>query len=509
MEDNIPGAEYLSCFLEGLLGHHFDKLQGQIQLCIGWKEHSASSEMGNCSWHFLTGSEESRRALSKKLNRMEVTENLFSLSGESSIEETREEILCLKVKEDVADSRLESNGNRKDLIWIFLVKEKNLKSLACQHLFDIVLDGLVNKFTDMIRLEAMGILKTTCENIAENYTEEYKLNNGISNYFFGHVCSKEGLTFAYVKHCLKAFGLPPWQVFVQISAMFYEKRTVKTRMYFTGDSFSRIEKEGLFFKEDENFSEIACVKSSSLRIIRKLMELSRENHGLLVEGPEYRITGIIRDNSKQCPDTYVEFSDHLVWKLVRKSEEIFEYKKGEYRLCKLEKKGDEEEQLNKLNSLPKEKIDKIKSTLRDIIKMSKHGTSIVFMDKKTAEKQVERLCRHNKGYWMEKFDLSGQKDELPGLISIDGAIIADLDCNCLGAGMILDGKSVKKGDVGRGARYNSVVNFINLIAAEQSKNEEFCCFAAIISEDRFLNIEFPDKDASKDMQTDDVRICAE
>ena len=57
------------------------------------------------------------------------------------------------------------------------------------------------------------------------------------------------------------------------------------------------------------------------------------------------------------------------------------------------------------------------------------------------------------------FYLLENKDRLMGISAVDGAMLAGIDgkCHCVGA--ILDGEAVVAGDSGRGARYNSLINY--------------------------------------------------
>ncbi len=81
------------------------------------------------------------------------------------------------------------------------------------------------------------------------------------------------------------------------------------------------------------------------------------------------------------------------------------------------------------------------------------------------------------------------KKNISGITAIDGAILADFDGKCFAIGAILDGESIQKGDVGRGSRCNSFANYVQWISEKYGE----CCFAVIISEDKMINIELPDK----------------
>lgn len=74
-------------------------------------------------------------------------------------------------------------------------------------------------------------------------------------------------------------------------------------------------------------------------------------------------------------------------------------------------------------------------------------------------------------------------DIVLNLTSIDGAVLVDFDGNCYAIGFILDGDMAIKGNIGRGARYNSAVNYIE---RQKKKGNDF--FAVIFSEDKTIDI---------------------
>lgn len=84
---------------------------------------------------------------------------------------------------------------------------------------------------------------------------------------------------------------------------------------------------------------------------------------------------------------------------------------------------------------------------------------------------------------------------MSGIASIDGAIIADIDGRFHVVGAILDGESVVEGNSGRGARYNSLVNYVNWIYKKYTdtseKIQKAWCFAVVLSEDGMVDLEMP------------------
>ena len=112
-----------------------------------------------------------------------------------------------------------------------------------------------------------------------------------------------------------------------------------------------------------------------------------------------------------------------------------------------------------------------------------HGTTIVFSTKAEAESQ--RLSDYNRCEQIEPVELLENDSFILSLTSIDGALIADFDRKCYGIGAILDGEAVKPGNLGRGARFNSALNYI---AWQKIKNPNNLFCAIIVSEDGIINV---------------------
>ncbi|MCX4255185.1 MAG: hypothetical protein OSJ63_08005 [Bacilli bacterium] len=73
--------------------------------------------------------------------------------------------------------------------------------------------------------------------------------------------------------------------------------------------------------------------------------------------------------------------------------------------------------------------------------------------------------------------------QLLSITDIDGSLFIDLEGTCLAIGVIVDGIVTIKGDAGRGARYNSIKNYVM-----QKKKEDGNYIGIVISEDRKIDI---------------------
>jgi hypothetical protein len=104
-----------------------------------------------------------------------------------------------------------------------------------------------------------------------------------------------------------------------------------------------------------------------------------------------------------------------------------------------------------------------------------HGAVVVIS--KDAAAECERLVGKR---GIHSFEYN--PEALRGAISIDGAIMVDLQATCHGIGLILDGTVGPKENPARGARYNSVRRYLNAHPA---------CAIVVVSEDGLINV-FPD-----------------
>ena len=299
----------------------------------------------------------------------------------------------------------------------------------------------------------------------------------------------------YLERTMKE--IPDKEIFVELSALNYEKRTTHTHLAFCTkkNSFH-------FAKEDMVFDKAMSFEIEKIRLIRKLMEISGEKFGLVLqeENGKYYIKGAAP--LTRLKDMYqVEIVGHSTWKLKYSQEELFEYKEGIYKLPCMGSQanlyGEEYKKITQIIS-DKGKCKTIMSAIDEIRKNATHGTGIVFIENDTVLKnEINRLEKFDKAYPLKKkhaINLSNATSEiLRGITSIDGAIFCNFDLECKAIGVIVDGVTVQKGDSGRGARYNSLTNYVNWLNSKTRK-ANVNCMAVIISEDGPLNIEISKPD---------------
>lgn len=454
------GEQKLAECLKAKLNQHFKKLGEQLQLCICERREEKNA------WEILSGDSEICCALEKMiLNYCDRVDWL--LQSERALDDSSYVIVFSESKH-IRDSRPGGGGKIREVWFVFCARQMTesfrLIASVCSH-------EIFSRLRDLLYLEYL----------AESDVE--------SPYLLGNLKERDWIVREYVKCVLREYKLPKRNVFVQISGMLYEKRSVDTCMYFAEEIEKMIDmdRNTISLMDEYKLSE------ENLRSVRKLMELAGSGHGLKISrnGDDFYIKGVVKDADCLQKGVFVKFENHMIWKLNKGRETVFEYSKGLYKLPELEPKDNIEIQLKDIDELilEKEQKENMKSVIRCVARKACHGTSIVFMDEKTLKEQVDVLSEYGRVYRVQPFNLRDQLADFEGVLAIDGALFADENCKCCAVGVIVAGKLVKKGTIGRGARYNSLVNYVHAVS-ETMRGGGLCC-AAIISEDETVDIVIP------------------
>ena len=389
----------------------------------------------------------------------------------------------------IAETGFEKYNKRHDsseMWWGFFV-DKSMKKESLITLIDIFLEILEEKISSLVALdEASNILVYLRERNNDLYKERFfeKISDGklIQNYV-GRVMSE----------------LPDKEIFIHLSALNYENRVTHAHLAFKKEiSFQSSDNDNIIFDKAMEF------EIEKIRLIRKLMEISGETYGLVIEkksDSEWSIKGARQ--LKELKDTYqVEITGHSVWKLKHNEEELFEYKEGIYKLPPVGIDENEyDEEYKKLDQIisDEEKRKKVRLVIDKIRKTASHGTGIIFIEEATTEseeksfleKEIDRLAGFGKAYAIKNHPLDLCKIEeemLKGITAIDGAVFCNFDLECKAIGVIVDGQTVKEGNPGRGARYNSLTNYVRWLNSKE-RNANVKCMAVVISEDGPIDIE--------------------
>ena len=374
-----------------------------------------------------------------------------------------------------------------EMKWGFFVN-KSVKKESLITLIDIFLEILKEKIPSLVALdEVSNILDYLRKGSRDLYLYKERFFEKISD---------GKLIRDYVNRVMSE--LPDKEIFIQLSALNYENRVTHTHLAFRRE-FSLVSSDDSIIFDNAMEFEI-----EKIRLIRKLMEISGETYGLVIEkksDTEWGIKGASR--LEELKDTYqIEITGHSVWKLKHNEEELFEYKEGIYKLPPV---GTDEnvydEEYKKLNQIinDEKKREKIKSVIDKIRKNASHGTGMILIEepipksgeRSFLEKEIDRLVGFGKAYAIKEhsLDLFRIKDKLlKGITAIDGAVFCNFDLQCKAIGVIVDGQTVKAGNPGRGARYNSLVNYVRCLNSEERK-ANINCMAVVISEDGPIDIE--------------------
>lgn len=244
-----------------------------------------------------------------------------------------------------------------------------------------------------------------------------------------------------------------------------------------------------------NLGQQIPVISDNTRLIRKLMTGAGKMGSLLIcpnyeKGQAYcfGITKSVREE-----DTRIEIKGPYNWRFIYEGNVLFCRSHNNYSVC-----------LDNPIINAKKLIDAIKSELYislpyakkladSICKMtSDHGASVLVIDKTKASELTTRLNTLKEdskalgvdlGKYSDWYNDADGIDLFSSLASMDGAMVIDQFGVVLYAAAILDGESCIIGNTSRGARYNSIKNFV----AEFGK-KNIPIIGVVMSEDGGQNI---------------------
>lgn len=420
--------------------------------------------------------------------------------------------ICEGNKQDWKDARLTSDSNELKGEFSFYLNEESGeedKKDDLKPFLEFVIKEIENVFKDLLYLEAVEerIKKIEEENRLreeQDWGVQVQCNDRLVIHLIGNLLDREWLTIQYAKEQLRENKLPEADLLIQISAQKYEQRLVETKMFFYSEKNKIPEKSIQFDPELDASREDRQIALKNLRTVRKMMEMAGKDHGLVIccEEGKFYIDGIMRapDNNADNNEVLaIAFDGHLKWRLIKGKSAIFTYCEGKFQIPALdgeEQDGDIEDKLVRLQRhIPELDVENIKNIIEEL-KNQGHGTSIVFMDQSTLDEEKKRLGPHKRLYNMCTFPLLEHKEEIIGISSIDGAILADVTGRCHAVGAILDGESAIVGNAGRGARHNSVENYVNVVLNKYTKDTvnklvERWCFAVILSEDKMVSLVAP------------------
>lgn len=310
---------------------------------------------------------------------------------------------------------------------------------------------------------------------------------------------KSTMMMRIIEKVLKNGNYPNIQFINSLANMKYENRNNEGIICFTNTK----EKPKIKFITPQPLVQ------EEIRTLRKYSQMTGDNFCLIAErydfifaDPRYNpevdvwmIQGI-----GECKNNMarLSFSTGKKWKLVLNNEE-FGFDGNQYyarnHLNGKEKLGVSENQFHATKPLDKKgellkgleflcsdtAVKKFTGIVKKLINQ-KHGTMLMISSH--ARGEASRLGEQRRAIETEAFELSSLTDkEMLMISSIDGCILSDTNGKCVALGVILDGDANIATDIGRGARYNSALTYIN-----KMKEEEIRAAAIVISEDGIVDV---------------------
>lgn len=363
-------------------------------------------------------------------------------------------------KKDISKQNIISKKNQRvhdndpksveeyDVIWFAYWKQNSLKRRI---LADVLLE-ILHKDTE--KSKNLDILSQKTDIIWEQRLETLQFD----------------LVKWYVQSVFQTGIIPPETVMRQVAFHHYEKQENHSAFYLISeDIISNINKKEMVSFDSSHVIKMEADTQENIALVRKMLETCRGDERCLLVNDKspYEIIGIARTETivkhANCSTLCVKFQGYGGWTLhhVSSKEQVLIYKEGAYCI-------DDEQERNKWDSCL-DKIDKIKDNLQlfrellDTISKCPHGALMIAGTEDDMLMEIGRLCIDcDRGKAIAPLDLSIESNRtlLEGMASVDGAVLVGYDGKCYGFGVILDGKAKKVGKMGRGARYNSAVTYV-------------------------------------------------
>lgn len=229
---------------------------------------------------------------------------------------------------------------------------------------------------------------------------------------------------------------------------------------------------------DKNNSRVDCqikfkreIDLDHSRASRKLLELTSNELSLLSNSEHIYGLGKLKNYTKSEESAFsIRFLGHNHWRLAHVDRPLMDVQYGIPSIPK-----DDIDTNHIVSALRKAFVDCTKECTDNLAALIReasqahHGTILLI----SSDAQKESLRLANQSTVVAPFKLTS--DILRHLTRIDGAIVVSPEGICFAFAAILDGKSTKRGDSGRGARYNSAIRYVD--------GRKKPCLAVVVSED--------------------------
>ena len=405
---------------------------------------------------------------------------------QKSYKEVKAEELCSSIEQLLLES-----GNETAFSSVRTIKSGMYSGSASQY-FLLIIVGLkkaVSDYAELLKyvvedikekLTSAGDFLHVIEKKNENENQKESGKKREEERLFGNLRKNWILLGKFVEYYMEQSGLPKPEVMTRLSATHYEGSESEARIYFTHRAINTLEVLCADGEKDREINE------KNVRMIRKLMEISKRNTAYLYaekKGKEklYTISRLVQCRKQTEEDIYVKFSGFMHWSLFEGEREIFSYYHGRYEFNATKEDRSYIKKIEEFRNVDQRMIRELVEILRN----QKHGTAAVLFDNNDRAKyEADRLCQMKRGIRILSnicYDKESgwNEEQILSVTGIDGALFIDHDGKCLAIGVIVDGEITIIGDAGRGARYNSIANYIEL-----NKN----CVGIVISEDGMVNV---------------------
>ena len=353
-----------------------------------------------------------------------------------------------------------SQNREKQLTVCFDIFQSQITHASTVHLISHVADILISYLSGTTLEDFAGKHFCFTTILNESLTAKMAAENLYREMVFGLATEWEKLIHV------------SFEVLDKISLTRYEGAKSKGKLAFSVCTNSNV----LCQQCDWTLEETALADVDHVRLLRKLLAGTGKDCALAFfadpQADPYMspatCVGVISENKAQsfCPVT-VKLDGPMNWKFCYQNEVLFQRTHNGYQIDKSDIRLKLEHTIKRIfginysNSQLKKTLDRIKS---------KHGAAIIIADfnnAKQIQKRLKKLHQDKKAMAVnfsqdiyQNAALDTAIENISSAAAMDGAVVIDLQGRIRYVAVILDGRSKVVGDLSRGARYNSIKNFV-------------------------------------------------
>lgn len=248
--------------------------------------------------------------------------------------------------------------------------------------------------------------------------------------------------------------------------------------------YLRFTSETTIAKSTIRFAKSVACTIENRRELRKLLAMTNSDNGLLVTKEE----AVGLTSGKQFR-SFIRFDGNGKWKLYLNDTDhpIVSVEGNVCSFCTTEVTNEFHPAFQSV--FGDEGDPNTIKAIVDEAKQQKHGTSIIISE--CAEEEAERLAKYSRAIRIVPISFaerSGISGVIQALTAIDGALLVSLSGECYAIGAILDGEVCSDGSTARGARYNSLANYVTWKSKSTEKHPNgIRSMAVVISEDQTVD----------------------